>query len=125
MAEDAELLYHESRVVIGGLFGLGGITVTHTDLKSIAETGEVHKTSPHKGKAAKDVAEMLLKMVTKEALKEFVAKLDKAQEKEIKYISSITGKSIEVIKKELFKPNEDVVVDYKKARELGLATGSL
>lgn len=123
MGKDAKVLFHEVRIAVGGFFGIGGYYVTYTDLKSILETGKLGPNSSYAKEEASVVSAVKENIGT--TLAELVNIMTELHEDHIAYLMKRLDMTREDVLKHLLIPNKDVILNYKQAKKLGIATGQL
>lgn len=122
MGKDAQVLFHEVRIMLGGGFFGGGIMVTYTDFDSLLKTGKFASNSKIKG------AEEVVLKALKDAgasLEEVVKSLKTSHEEHIAYLMDRLNMSRQEVTTKLLVPNEDIVFNQEQALALGVATHSL
>lgn len=124
MGKNAEILFHEVRIILGGgLFG-GGTMITFTDLKAIHESGKLGPNSEHEGKE-QEIVSLVRKTLTEKELTEIVEKLQESHDEHLEFLMErLNMKKSEVLEK-LLIPNVDVTLTHDEAIELHVATGTL
>ncbi len=123
MGKKAEILFHEVRIMVGGVFGMGSTVLTYSDLKSILVNGTL---APNSALAHKEVE--VIKMVKTDigaALPAVVASLEQTHEAHIKFLMDKLNMTREVVLKTLLVTNTDIVLNFEQARKLNVATGAL
>lgn len=136
VGENAEILIHEVRVIIGNL------PVTYSDLKSVLEHNKLAPNSQLEGKRLSMPMGLMdvlisapqkqdpnktvvddIKEIFGDQLKDVVDNMSKTHETMIKFLMKRLNKSREFVTSKLLVTNTDISLDAKQALEVGVATG--
>jgi len=124
MAKNAEILFHEVRIMLGDPFS-GMLMITYTDLKSFAETGKLADNSEHLKRGSEKQAIESLKEIPLEIIKKMVEHMTKLHEKHIEFVMERTGLTKEEVISKILIPNVDVTFGLEEALKLNIATGEI